>query len=70
MSDAVDEKENDGICNKIKTNFRGRPIWNIVGNALDYGSLRNKTKIPKTSNNISLMKKLTSFYIDCQKLDD
>lgn len=72
VKDAVDEDTYDGISKKIKTNFRGRPIWNIVGNALDYrdGSLRNKIKIPKTSSNISLMKKLTSFYIDCQKLDD
>lgn len=69
LSDAVDENNYDGICEKIKTNFTGKHVWNIVGNALSYKSLRNKAKIPKESN-ISLMKKLASFYIDCQKLDD
>ncbi len=69
LSDAVDENNYDGICEKIKTNFTGKHVWNIVGNALSFKSLRNKAKIPKESN-ISLMKKLASFYIDCQKLDD
>lgn len=69
LSDAVDENKSDGICEKIKTNFKGKKVWKIVGNALSYKSLRNKARTPKTTN-ISLMKKLASFYIDCQKLDD
>lgn len=68
---ALNQNDDEGISDKIRTNFRGRPVWNIVGEALGYGkdTLRNKVKIPKESN-VGLMKKLAQFWFDCKKLDD
>lgn len=68
---ALNQNDDEGISDKIRTNFRGRPVWNIVGEALGYGkdTLRNKVKIPKKSN-VGLMKKLAQFWFECKKLDD
>lgn len=68
---AINEKDSEGISDAIRTNFRGKKIWSIVGTALGYGenTLRNKVKIPQESN-ISLMKKLAQFWFDCKILGD
>lgn len=68
---AIDKNDVEGISKKIRTEFRGKNVWAIVGTALGYGknTLRNKIKIPKQSN-LSLMKKLAQFWFECKKLDD
>lgn len=68
---AINENDVEGINKKIRTEFRGKNVWAIVGPALGYGenTLRNKNKIPKQSN-LSLMKKLAQFWFECKKLDD
>lgn len=68
---AIDKNDVEGISKKIRTVFRGKNVWAIVGTALGYGknTLRNKIKIPKQSN-LSLMKKLAQFWFECKKIDD
>ena len=68
--DAINEEDVEGISDEIRTNFKGRPVWNIVGKALGYGkdTLRNKVKIPKRSN-MYLMKQIAQLWYDCKKLD-
>ena len=68
---AINEKDKDGIAEVIKQDFKGIPVWNIVGPALGYKkrSLGSTAKIP-VKNNVGLMKKLAQFWFECKKLDD
>ncbi|MDY6301291.1 MAG: hypothetical protein SPL96_05295 [Bacteroidales bacterium] len=67
----IDETQPGGIAELVKTNFRGKNVWPIVGPALGYGKdyLRSNVKIPKESN-INLMKMLAQFWYDCKILGD
>lgn len=71
LKEAINENDVEGISDKVRTDFTGKPVWKTVGTALGYkkNSLRNKNKIPKRSN-LSLMKKLAQFWYECKKLDD
>ena len=71
LKEAINENDVEGISDKVRTDFTGKPVWKTVGTALGYkkNSLRNKNKIPKRSN-LSLMKKLAQFWSECKKLDD
>lgn len=68
---AINEKDKEGIAEVIKQDFKGIPVWNIVGPALGYKkrSLGSTAKIP-VKNNVGLMKKLAQFWFECKKLDD
>ena len=70
--DAIDEGDDEGISDIIRTSFKGAPVWSIIGPALNYKerSLSSKAKIPVKNNNVNLMKKLAQFWFECKKLDD
>ena len=68
---AIDEDDDEGISEIIRTSFKGTPVWNIVGTALGYkkDSLRTTNKIPRRSN-IKLMEELAKLWFECKKIDD
>ena len=69
--DAIDEGDDEGISDIIRTSFKGAPVWNIAGTAFGYrkDTLRATNKIPRRSN-LKLMEELAKLWFECKKLDD